>query len=113
MSEQGVAIAKRIWVNPEKMLRNRRRITGKVDTASTKKDLYVGAYVARTIIVSNDSNTPAWFEIYDGAEKVIGRKSLAAWDNWRMENVWLPFSSSVGLNSDATTTILTCGGFTP
>ncbi|MFQ6095641.1 MAG: hypothetical protein ACE5NN_05815 [Candidatus Bathyarchaeia archaeon] len=113
MSEKGVSIAKRVWINPEKMLRNRKRVTGTVETAGTKKDLYTGAYIARSIIVSNDSNTKVWFEIYDGNEKIIGRREVAGYDTWKVENCWIPFESSIGFNSDVTTTILTCGGFTP
>ncbi len=38
MSEkEGLKVAKRIWVDPHKQLRNRKPITGSVETAGTKK----------------------------------------------------------------------------
>jgi hypothetical protein len=114
MSEkEGQRIAKRIWVDPHKQLRNRKPITGSVETAGTKKALYTGAFIALTIIVSNDSPGAVWFEIYDGDAKVIGRGTLAANEVRPLTNIWLPFDSSVEVNSNATTTIFTFGGFTP
>jgi len=114
MSErEGLKVAKRIWVDPHKQLRNRKPISGSVETAGTKKALYTGAYIALTIIVSNDSPGAVWFEIYDGDAKVIGRGTLAANEVRPLTNIWLPFDSSVEVNSNATTTIFTFGGFTP
>ena len=114
MSEkEGLRIAKTIWVDPHKQLRNRKPITGSVETAGTKKALYTGAFIALTIIVSNDSPGAVWFEIYDGDAKVIGRGTLAANEVRPLTNIWLPFDSSVEVNSNATTTIFTFGGFTP
>jgi len=110
---EGVKIAKRIWVDPHKQLRNRKPIIGSVETAGTKKALYTGAFIALTIIVSNDSPGAVWFEIYDGDAKVIGRGTLAANEVRPLTNIWLPFDSSVEVNSNATTTIFTFGGFTP
>jgi len=111
--EKGILIAKRIWVNPEKLIRKRRRVTGTVTTGGTKQALYEGAYIATTIVVSNDSTASVWFEIYDGDTKIIGRRTLAANATWEITDAWIPFDTSVGFNSDVTTTILTCGGFTP
>jgi hypothetical protein len=114
MSErEGLKVAKRIWVDPHKQLRNRKPITGSVETAGTKKALYTGAFIALTIIVSNDSPGAVWFEIYDGDAKVIGRGTLAANEVRLLTNIWLPFDLSVEVNSNATTTIFTFGGFTP
>lgn len=114
MSEkEGLKVAKRIWVDPHKQLRNRKPITGSVETAGTKKALYTGAFIALTIIVSNDSPGAVWFEIYDGDAKVIGRGTLTANEVRPLTNIWLPFDSSVEVNSNATTTIFTFGGFTP
>jgi len=114
MSErEGLKVAKRIWVDPHKQLRNRKPISGSVETAGTKKALYTGAFIALTIIVSNDSPGAVWFEIYDGDAKVIGRGTLAANEVRPLTNIWLPFDSSVEVNSNATTTIFIFGGFTP
>jgi len=114
MSEkEGLRIAKRIWVDPHKQLRNRKPITGSVETAGTKKALYTGAFIALTIIVSNDSPGAVWFEIYDGDSKIIGRGTLAANEVRPLTNIWLPFDSSVEVNSNSATTIYTFGGFTP
>ena len=114
MSEkEGLRIAKRIWVDPHKQLRNRKPITGSLETAGTKKALYTGAFIALTIIVSNDSPGAVWFEIHDGDAKVIGRGTLAANEVRPLTNIWLPFDNSVEVNSNATTTIFTFGGFTP
>ncbi len=114
MSEkEGLRIAKRIWVDPHKQLRNRKPITGSVETAGTKKALYTGAFIALTIVVSNDSPGAVWFEIYDENAKVIGRGTLAANEVRPLTNIWLPFDRSVEVNSNATTTIFTFGGFTP
>ena len=114
MSEkEGPKIAKRIWVDPHKQLRNRKPVTGTVDTGGTKKALFTGAYIALTIIVSNDSAGPVWFEIYDGDTKIAGRGTLAANAVRPLTNIWVPFDKSVEVNSDATTTIFTFGGFTP
>jgi hypothetical protein len=114
MSEkEGLKVAKRIWVDPHKRLRNRKPITGTVETAGTKKALYNGAFIALTIVVSNDSPDPVWFEIYDGDTKIIGRGTLAPNAVRPVTNIWLPFDRSVEVNSDATTTIFTFGGFTP
>jgi hypothetical protein len=114
MSErEGLKVAKRIWVDPHKQLRNRKPIAGSVETAGTKKALYTGAFIALTIIVSNDSPGAVWFEIYDGDAKVIGRGTLAANEVRPLTNIWFPFDHSVEVNSNATTTIFTFGGFTP
>ena len=114
MSERdGLKVAKRIWVDPHKQLRNHKPITGSVETAGTKKALYTGAFIALTIIVSNDSPGAVWFESYDGDAKVVGRGTLAANEVRPLTNIWLPFDSSVEVNSNATTTIFTFGGFTP
>jgi hypothetical protein len=114
MSErEGLKIAKRIWVDPHKQLRNRKPITGSVETAGTKKAIHTGAFIALTIIVSNDSSGSVWFEIYDGDAKIIGRGTLAANEVRPLTNLWLPFDRSVEVNSNATTTIFTFGGFTP
>ncbi|MBS7632790.1 hypothetical protein KEJ15_04100 [Candidatus Bathyarchaeota archaeon] len=114
MSErEGLKVAKRIWVDPHKQLRNRKPITGSVETAGTKKALYTGTFIALTIVVSNDSPGAVWFEIYDGDAKVIGRGTLAANEVRPLTNLWLPFNRSVEVNSNATTTIFTFGGFTP
>ena len=114
MSEkEGLKIAKRIWVDPHKQLRNRKPITGTVDTGGTKKALFTGAYIALTIIVSNDSPGPAWYEIYDGDTKIIGRDTLPPNAVRPLTNIWIPFDHSVQVNSDTTTTIFTFGGFTP
>jgi hypothetical protein len=114
MSEKGgPRIAKRIWVDPHKQLRNRKPITGTVETGGTKKALYTGAYIAMTIIVSNDSSDPVWYEIYDGDTKIIGRGTLPPNAIIPVTNAWIPFDHSVEVNSDATTTIFTFGGFTP
>jgi len=114
MSEkEGQRIAKRIWVDPHKQLRNRKPIIGTVETGGTKKALFTGAYIALTIIVSNDSPNPVWYEIYDGDTKIIGRGTLPANAVRPITNAWIPFNRSVEVNSDATTTIFTFGGFTP
>jgi len=114
MSEkEGLKVAKRIWVDPHKQLRNRKPITGTVDTGGTKKALYTGAFIALTIIVSNDSPGAVWFEIFDGDTKIIGRGNLPANGIREITNAWLPFDRSVEVNSNATTTIFTFGGFTP
>jgi hypothetical protein len=114
MSEkEGLSVAKRIWMDPHKQLRNRKPVTGTVDTGGTKKALYTGAYIALTVVVSNDSPNPVWYEIYDGDTKIVGRATLAANAVRPISNAWLPFDHSVEVNSDATTTIFTFGGFTP
>jgi hypothetical protein len=111
--KEGLKIAKRIWVDPHKQLRNRKPITGTVDTGGTKKALFTGAYIALTVVVSNDSAGPVWFEIYDGDTKIAGRGTLAANAVRTLTDIWIPFDKSVEVNSDATTTIFTFGGFTP
>ena len=114
MSEsEELRIAKRVWVDPHKQIRNRKPVTGSVETAGTKKALFEGAYIALTIIVSNNSSVPVWFEIYDGDTKVVGRGTLAPNEVKPITNIWLPFNRSIEVNSDATTTIFTFGGFTP
>ena len=76
--KEGTKIAKRIWVDPHKQLRNRKPVTGTVETGGTKKALFTGAYIALTVVVSNDSPNPVWYEIYDGDTKIVGRATLPA-----------------------------------
>jgi len=106
MSEK---LSKRVFLDVAK----RRRITDTVDIGSTKKVLYTGRFTAMSVVVSNDSTSSVWFEIYDGDDKIIGRRNLAANSTWEITEAWLPFYVSVGFNSDVTTTIFTSGGFVP
>ena len=53
MSEkEGLRIAKRIWVDPHKQLRNRKPIIGTVETGGTKKALFTGYYIACLLYTS-------------------------------------------------------------
>ena len=101
--------AKKVFIEVPK----RRRITGTVDTGGTKKVLYTGRFTAKSIIVSNNSTASVWFEIYDGDELIIGRRTLAANSTWEITECDVVFYTSVAFNSDVTTTILTASGSVP
>jgi hypothetical protein len=106
MSEK---LAKKVFIEVPK----RRRVTGTVDTGETKKALYTGRFTAHSIIVSNNSTSSVWFEIYDGDTLIIGRRTLAANSTWEITDCDMVFYTSVGFNSDVTTTVFTSGGFVP
>lgn len=111
--------------------KKRDRVTGSVTTGGTAVTLTgqfytTGPFIGETVWICNGETVCAWAQILDGTTPLTCRILLApgtlcqvtvdstkAPNFLHMENVWMPFFTSVNFNSDSVNVVCTIGGWIP
>ncbi len=95
-------------------VKNRLRLTGSVVTPGTPVTLYTGAYTALSFLVHNPATITHTWLISDGSTCLVGASgvALAAGAIFQKDLWFIPFATSVRIDSSSAEVVFTLGGYT-